>query len=568
MNAKTKAAKAAPDRSLKPGDELLFLPLGGSGEIGMNLNLYGCQGKWVIVDFGMTFADPTLPGIELVFPDIRFLEDNLDNLLGIVLTHGHEDHIGAVPYLAADLGIPIYATPFTAALVREKLNEQGLSGEVKLKTIPMEGSLQLGPFGFRYMALAHSIPEGNALLIETPYGRIFHTGDWKLDEAPILGTPSTAEQLTAVGDAGVLAIVCDSTNVFNAEASGSETGVRDSLMDLLANRPNRVLVTTFASNAARLDTVARVAEATGRRLVLIGRSMERIWRVARETGYLKGLPSPASLDESDSIEPSKQLILCTGCQGEPNAALSRIANGEHSHIKLARGDLVVFSSKQIPGNEVSIGNVINKLIGDGITVIAEKQEHVHVSGHPSRVELEAMYGWIRPKISVPVHGEMRHMTEQAIWAKRWGVPDAIVPHNGTVIRLAPGTPEIIAHAPVGRLVLDGDVIIPHDSLPIIVRRRLMHNGAITAVLALNSKGKLAAEPQVSWNGLPVEDEAEAFEADCLEAIEHAMGKAASGGKAGSSDDERLAEQVRIAVRRVARDYTAKRPVTEVHILRV
>lgn len=562
MSRSPKPRASAAAAALVPGDELLFLPLGGSGEIGMNLNLYGCQGKWVIVDFGMTFGDPSLPGVELVFPDIRFLEENADDILGIVLTHGHEDHIGAVPYLAADLGVPLYATPFTAALVREKLNEQGLSGDVKLKTIPMGGSVKLGPFSFRYMALAHSIPEGNALVIDTPHGRVFHTGDWKLDDEPLIGTPSTAEQLTAVGDAGVLAMVCDSTNVFNAEASGSEAGVRDSLMQLLAKRPGRVVVTTFASNAARLDTVARVAEATGRRLVLLGRSMERIWRVARETGYLKGLPSPASLDESDSIEPHRQLILCTGCQGEPNAALSRIAGGAHSHIKLAPGDLVVFSSKQIPGNEVSIGHVINTLIASGVEVIGEKQAHVHVSGHPSRVELEAMYGWIRPTIAVPVHGEMRHMNEQAIWAKRWGAKHAIVPHNGTVIRLAPGTPQIIAHAPAGRLVLDGDVIIPHDSLPIVVRRRLMHNGSITAVLAVNAKGKLACEPQVSWHGLPVEDEQDAFYDDCLEAIDAAF------AKLGSSNEERLAEQIRIAIRKVARDYTAKRPVTEVHILSV
>lgn len=547
---------------MTPGDELLFLPLGGSGEIGMNLNLYGCRGKWVIVDFGMTFADPTLPGVELVFPDITFLEQHVDDLLGIVLTHGHEDHIGAVPYLAAELGVPLYATPFTAALVREKLNEHGLSSELKLKTIPMGGSVKLGPFDFRYVALAHSIPEGNALVIDTPHGRIFHTGDWKLDDTPILGTPSTAEQLTAVGDAGVLAMVCDSTNVFNREESGSEGGVRDSLMTLLADRPGRVVVTTFASNAARLDSVARVAEATGRRLVLLGRSMERIWRVARETGYLKGLPSPASLDEADSIEPARQLILCTGCQGEANAALSRIANGDHSHIRLSPGDLVVFSSKQIPGNELPIGHVINTLIGNGIDVITEKQAHVHVSGHPSAPELEAMYGWIRPTIAVPVHGEARHMTEQARLARAWGVPHAVVPHNGTVIRLAPGAPRIIDHAPVGRLVLDGDMIIPHDSLPVVVRRRLMFNGQITAVLAIGAKGKLACEPQVSWQGLPVEEKQQAFRADCIAAVEDAF------AKAGGGNDERLAEQVRIAVRRIARDYTAKRPVTQVHVLHV
>jgi ribonuclease J len=306
---------------MTPGDELIFLPLGGSGEIGMNLNLYGCRGKWVIVDFGMTFGNPGLPGIELVFPDIQFIEKRRKDLLGIVLTHGHEDHIGAIPYLAADLGVPLYATPFTAGLIREKLSEEGLEGEVKLKIIPMEGNFNLGPFGFRYLHLAHSIPEGNAVLIDTPHGRIFHTGDWKLDTDPILGKPTTAETLTAIGDEGVLALVCDSTNVFNEEESGSETGVRDSLLKLLKSRKGRIVVTTFASNAARVHAVAQVAHALGRRLVLVGRSMERIVRVSRDTGYLRDLPTIASAEEAELLAPNLQLILCTGCQGEPQAAI-------------------------------------------------------------------------------------------------------------------------------------------------------------------------------------------------------------------------------------------------------
>jgi ribonuclease J len=546
---------------MKPADELLFVPLGGSGEIGMNLNLFGCQGKWVMVDFGMTFADPTLPGVELVLPSIDFIEERRKDLLGIVLTHGHEDHIGAIPYLAADLGVPLYATPFTAGLIRAKLAEEGLEGEVKLKTVPMGGSIQLGPFGFRYVHLAHSIPEGNAVVIDTPYGRIFHTGDWKLDDEPILGQPSTPEQLTALGDAGVLAMVCDSTNVFNPEASGSEGGVRDSLLRVCQGRKGRVVVTTFASNVARLDTLGRVASATGRRPVLLGRSMERITRVAREAGYLKSFPPLASMEEAEYLDRDKVLIACTGCQGEPNAALSRIASGEHSHVKLERGDVVIFSSKNIPGNELSIGRVHNQLVEKGVEVITEKTAHVHVSGHPGRPELEAMYGWIRPQIAVPVHGERRHMEEHARLAKRCGVGQAIVPGNGTVIRLAPGEAAITGHVEAGRLVVDGEMIVPADGLTMVERRRLMHNGYIAATIALGKGGRVLAGPEIVMHGVPVEADRAEFLRECKEKVERAI------DHAGSANADRLAEQMRIALRRTARDWTGKRPVAEVIILK-
>jgi ribonuclease J len=331
---------------------------------------------------------------------------------------------------------------------------------VKVKTIPLGGSLQLGAFGFRYAALAHSIAEGNALVIDTPHGTIFHTGDWKLDDAPLIGTPSTVAELTAIGDAGVLAYIGDSTNVFNHEASGSESGVRDALLDLLKGQRGRVVVTTFASNVARLDTLGRVAQACGRKLVLAGRSMDRITRIAKESGYLKDFPPLVDMDDADHIPPDQLMVVCTGCQGEPQAALSRIASGNHP-VKLSKGDLVVFSSKKIPGNEIGIGVVHNMLIERGIRVITEKEAHVHVSGHPGKPELEAMLGWLRPQIAVPVHGEARHMQAHAELAKACGVPHQVVPSNGTIIRLAPGKPAIIDHAPAGRWVLDGDMIIPH-----------------------------------------------------------------------------------------------------------
>jgi ribonuclease J len=548
---------------MKPGKELIFLPLGGSGEIGMNVNLFGCNGKWVMVDLGMTFADPGYPGVELVLPDLSFIEERKADLLGVVLTHGHEDHIGAIPYLANDLGVPLYATPFTAGLIAKKLEEEGLTKEVKLNIIPMGGTLELGDFSFRYVALAHSIPEGNALVIDTPYGRIFHTGDWKLDDGPLLGTPASAEELTAIGDSGVLAMIGDSTNVFNTEASGSETDVREGLLKVVkARKKGRVLVTTFASNAARLATLGWVAKETGRHLVLAGRSMERITQVAKATGYLKDMPPTLSWEAAANMDPAKLLILCTGAQGEPMAALSRIASGSHPVIKLEQGDLVVYSSKQIPGNELAIGRVQNALATRGIEVITEKQAHVHVSGHPGRPELEAMYEWIRPEMAIPVHGERRHMEAHAALALETGVKKAMVPINGSAIRLAPNGPKLLSHEKAGRLVLDGDVILPADGVTIVERRRLMMNGHMGVTVVLGRDGRVAALPAVTAQGVPVEEDKADFLIECAEAAE------AVAKKADSKNAEKYAEAIRVAVRRVAREWTGKKPVTDVQVVRL
>lgn len=547
---------------MKPGKELIFLPLGGSGEIGMNVNLYGCNGKWIMVDLGMTFADPNLPGVELVLPDLSFIEDRQKDLLGIVLTHGHEDHIGAIPYLVGDFDVPLYATPFTAGLIRKKLIEEGIERDVELNVVELEGEVDLGPFKCRYVPLAHSIPEGNALLIETPYGKIFHTGDWKLDEAPVLGVPSTAEELTALGDEGILALVGDSTNVFNPEASGSETGVREGLDKVIAGHKGRVLVTTFASNAARLHTLGEVAKDTGRRICVVGRSLDRILEVSRSVGYLTDFPPTVPQEEAMNLPRDKLLIVSTGAQGEARAALSRIAEGEHSHIRLERGDLVVYSSKQIPGNEIAIGRVQNALAAAGVEIITDRQAHVHVSGHPGIPELEAMYGWIRPQISIPVHGERRHMEEHARLARRVGVPEAVVPVNGSAIRLAPGKPQIVSHEPVGRLVLDGDVILPADGATMLARRRMMHNGLIAVFVVLDGKGRLLAPPQVQSHGVPVEDDRDEFIDDCVSAASEAA------AKARGSNEDALAEAIRVAVRRKAREWTGKKPITEVTVTRV
>ncbi|HTG79948.1 MAG TPA: ribonuclease J, partial [Sphingomicrobium sp.] len=422
---------------MTPGEELLFLALGGSGEIGMNVNLYGCRGKWLMADLGLTFADSDYPGVDLILPELEFIEERMADLVGIVLTHGHEDHIGALPYMAADLKVPLYATPFTAGLIAGKLEEEGLTGQVSLRIIERGGSIDLDPFRVTYVPLAHSIPEGNGLLIETPFGNVFHTGDWKIDETPVLGHPSSAETLTDIGEAGVLALVCDSTNVFQDNASGSEAGVHAGLYEAVLGARGRVLVTTFASNAARLETIGRVALETGRQVCVAGRSLDRILRVAKATGYLKDFPEPIRFDEAMMLPKQELLIIATGGQGEPRAALGRIAFGQHE-LKLAEGDTVIFSSKQIPGNEIAIGRIMNALSDLGALIVTDRQAHVHVSGHPGRPELEAMYRWIRPQILVPVHGEIRHMREQARLALDHGVPEAIYQVNGDVIHLAPG----------------------------------------------------------------------------------------------------------------------------------
>lgn len=547
-----------PDRNaVTPGNELLFLALGGSGEIGMNVNLYGTQGKWLMVDCGITFGDSSYPGIDVILPDLQFIEDRLDDLLGIVLTHGHEDHIGALPYLAADLGVPLYATPFTAGLIRGKLEEEGNDDRIELNVVDEEGPFRIGPFTLTYAPLAHSIPEGNALVIDTPYGRVFHTGDWKLDEAPSLGGASTAAELTAIGDKGVLALVCDSTNVFNPEASGSEADVRTGLDEVIGAAKGRVLVTTFASNAARLQTLGEVARDTGRELCVAGRSLDRILRVAKATGYLRDFPETVDFETAMTLPPSRVLIVATGGQGEPRAALNRIAEGSHV-LKVDAGDTVVFSSRQIPGNEIAIGKIMNALAAKGVTLITDRQAFVHVSGHPGRPELAEMYKWIRPQIILPVHGEVRHMHEQARFALAQGVPQAITQVNGEIYRLAPGKPRKLGEAPVGRLVLDGDVILPADGSTMNERRKLALYGQISVAVAVRG-GRIAGRAQVRVQGVPVEEDRDLFLDEAARAAAEAVAK---DGK----DIDRLRETLRLAVRRVATRFTGKKPIVDVLVV--
>ncbi len=545
-------------------DSLLFCPLGGSGEIGMNMNLFCCQGQWIMVDCGMTFGDPSLPGIDLVFPDPSFIADRRDDLLALVLTHGHEDHIGAVPYLWRRLRCPIYATPFTAELVRGKLSEAGLLKEVDLRVIDRGGTLEEGPFRITYVPLAHSIPEGNGLKIETPLGTLFHTGDWKLDDEPQIGAPSSPEDLSGIGEEGVLAMIGDSTNVFNASASGSEQTVKDTLSELVAGMTGRVVVTTFASNVARLQTIAAVARENRRKIVLVGRSMHRVVGAAKATGYLRDWPESADEDEVANLPRDKVLILCTGAQGEPRAALSRIATGSHRNIRLDSGDMVIFSSKIIPGNDLTVARLINDLALRDIDVLTEREAHVHVSGHPGRAELERMYSWIRPKIAVPVHGEPRHLRRHAQFARELGVEQSLAPSNGDIIRLAPGPAAVIDQAPTGRLALDGKILVRTDSDSIAARRRILMNGYIGLVVMVDEDDTLAGDPEVLAEGVPGLEPGGDLEDEVITATEKAQAKAADSGRAGDKD---ISEAIRVAVRRLVRQRTDKNPVVEVRYVR-
>ena len=542
-----------------PGEELLFVAIGGSGEIGMNVNLYGCRGQWIMVDLGLTFADATYPGVDLILPDLEFIEGQQERLAGIVLTHGHEDHIGALPYLAEELKAPLYATPFTAGLIAGKLEEEGLTGQVKLNIVERGGSIELGPFRVSFVALSHSIPEGNGVLIETPFGNVFHTGDWKIDETPVIGEAPSPDVLRAIGDEGVLALVCDSTNVFQDSPSGSEESVHAGLLAKVAEAKGRVLVTTFASNAARLQTIGRVALETGRKVCIAGRSLERILRVAQATGYLTDFPPPIDFDSAMRLPRSEVLVIATGGQGEPRAALGRIAGGTHD-LKLTEGDTVIFSSRIIPGNEVAIGRIMNQLSELGVRMVTERQAHVHVSGHPGRPELIEMYNWVRPKIVVPVHGEARHLREHARLALGHGVPQAVIQENGDVIRLASGDPKKIDEVRVGRLVLDGDVILPADGSTVNERRRIGYGGLITVALPIGEDGQLAGIPLIRPFGVPVEEDRDDFIADATDAAKRAYSPGV--------DEAAVRESVRLAVRRCATLWTGKKPLVEVMMLQV
>lgn len=538
-------------------NELLFLALGGSGEIGMNVNLYCCNGKWLMVDMGISFSDPYYPGVELVLPDLEFIEKNADNLLGIILTHGHEDHIGALPYLADELNVPLYATAFTASLIRHKLDENGIKN-LDLHVVDEGGVVELDPFTVTYKPLAHSIAEGNGVLIETPLGNIFHTGDWKLDKEPLIGTPTSPEALSAIGDKDILALVCDSTNVFNDKESGSEGDVKRNLIEVTKDLKNRILVTTFASNAARLQTLGEVAIATNRTLCVAGRSLDRMLEIGKANGYFKGFPPTVDFHTAMQLPRSEVMIIATGGQGEPRAALARIASESHK-ISLDEGDHVIFSSKQIPGNELAIGRIQNALAEQNINMITEKQAHIHVSGHPGKPELAKMYEWIRPEILLPVHGEIRHMKEQARFGAACGIEKQIVQKNGDLIRLAPNGPEHIGYERAGRLVLDGDILIDADGGTMNERRKISMHGQISVALVVNSGGEAEKAAEIHCNGVPLNEDMDDF-------LDEANEDAIAAMRDWGADIEKLRENVRLAVRRCANRWTGKKPIVNVLIV--
>ncbi|MCE3290808.1 MAG: fold metallo-hydrolase [Caulobacter sp.] len=555
-----------------PSDELIFLPLGGSNEIGMNFNLYGYgpeeDRKWIVVDLGITFGDQTTPGVEVILPDPEYIEAYAEDILGIVLTHAHEDHIGAVAWLWPRLKAPVYATPFTAFLLREKLREKGILDEVDITEVALGGSIELGPFELELITLTHSIPEPNGLAIRTPLGTILHTGDWKIDPDPLLGAVTDAAAIRRLGDEGVLAMVCDSTNVFVDGFAGSEGEVREAMTKLIGSLKGKIAVGCFASNVARMDTVIRAAEDAGRRVCLVGRSMHRMAAAAKSVGLMKGTAEFVSEKEAGYFPESSILYLCTGSQGEPRAALARIASGTHPHITLGQGDHVIFSSRVIPGNEVPIRALQNGLSDRGVRLYTEKDHPgIHVSGHPCRDELKQMYQWARPQIAVPTHGERRHLIEHAALAKDLQVPMTVTPRNGDMVRLAPGHPGIIDEVPSGRLYVDAGVLTPENGDALKQRRHAAFNGALTVSVVLDEKGKLLSGPQVRALGLPGDEEYPLDDAldDLADEAEQAIRKIPGEDRAF---DEIVEQAVCRVVKKAAYRIWERKPVVEAVVLRV
>ena len=540
--------------------ELVFLPLGGSGEIGMNMNLYGfgtpANRQWLMIDCGVMFGDLTTPGIDQITPDPAYILEEKEALLGVLLTHGHEDHIGAVALLAPHLGCPLYATPFTAALVRRKLEEAEIT-DVELIVLDIDAKFKLGPFDIEYITLTHSIPEPNGVVLRTELGTVLHTGDWKIDPAPTLGPEVDAAAIKKLGDAGLLAMVCDSTNVLSPGTSGSETKVRTSLIKLIGEQKGRVAVTTFASNVSRVISICEAAAASDRSVCLLGLSMHRIVNAARETGLLPDGLSFVDAKDAGHLPREHVLYLCTGSQGEPRAALTRIANNAHRDLTLSDGDTVIFSSKIIPGNDRNIYNLQNDLVDIGVKVITEKDEFVHVSGHPCRDELKLMYEWARPEIAIPVHGEARHLEEHADFAYELGAKEALAPRNGDLIRLAPDGPEVLEEVPSGRTYVDGDLMLPDGASPMRERKKLAAAGILSVSLVIDKKGELASRAQISSSGTPLAANADHDTERLIEEIEDAV--IALGARRRFD-----IEAVSLAVKRAARVFFdrewGKRPV--------
>jgi ribonuclease J len=541
-------------------EELLFLPLGGSNEVGMNFNCYRYKGKWLLIDCGIGFADDYLPGVDVVVPNIDAITPFKKDIVGLVITHAHEDHVGAVALLWPELQCPVYTTPFTAAVLKNKLTEEGLQGRVKVHEVQAGREYPLGPFSLEVIPLTHSIPEMHAIAVKTDAGTVMHTGDWKLDADPLVGPTTDEDTLRRYGDAGVLAMVCDSTNVFVEGESGSEADVRASLRDIIADCQNRAVVTLFASNVARLETVIRAAQDAGREVALSGKSLWRMSDAARQSGYLEGIGRLLTEEQGMELPRSKVVFIVTGCQGESRAALSKIARGDHPAIRLSPGDTIIFSSRTIPGNETKISWVHNQLVLQGLEVINDYNGFVHVSGHPARMELERMYQLVRPKIAVPTHGEARHLREHVNFARQLQVPEAVEATNGAVIRLKEGAAQVVGHVPSGYLALDGNSLIATDSSVIRTRRKIRDDGFCAVSVVIDKRGKLVSPPKFSAPGsLDFEDDRDLFLA-MREEMEALIDRGRFEGKS-----EMLEQKLRNVMRRFLRDELGKKPVLDVHV---
>ncbi|MBN9147319.1 MULTISPECIES: ribonuclease J [unclassified Nitrobacter] len=550
-------------------DELMFAPLGGVGEIGMNLSIYGLgnrhQRSWLAVDLGVSFGDEEhLPGIDLIMPDIRFLEKERKNLVGLVLTHAHEDHFGAIIDLWPRLKCPIYATKFSAALFEAKCAAERNPPEIPVTVVPSGGRVDIGPFGVEFVPVAHSIPESHALAIHTAAGIVLHTGDWKLDPTPLVGLPTDERRLRELGDEGVLALVGDSTNAVREGRSPSETEVAGTIAKLVKAAKGRVAVTTFASNVGRLRAVADAARGAGREVVVVGRAMERVVQVARETGHLDGMQEFRSVDVYGHLPPDKVLAVCTGSQGEQRAALARIARDDHPQVTLNRGDTVIFSSRTIPGNEKAVGAIINGLVTQGIEVITDRTELVHVSGHPRRDELRDLIAWVRPQVLIPVHGEALHLSEHARLARAAGVPKVLICKNGDLVRLGPGEVGIIDELPSGRFYKDGSILEDSKSRAVVERRRMAFAGCVFVALIVTDKGELIDDPEIDLVGIPEKNPAGELLDDIV--FDTVVSTLKSLPRTQRRDPDAMAESLRRAVRATIAEEWGKKPLCYVHVL--
>ena len=550
-------------------DELLFCPLGGSGEIGMNMNLFAYgkpdNQKWLMVDIGVTFADDTFPGIDLIYPDAGFIIDKKEDLLGIILTHAHEDHIGAIAHIWPQIKCKIFSTPFTAVLIREKFKEKRIDIGNSLKIVDLNGTVDLKPFKIEFITLTHSILEPNGLRIETPAGNILHTGDWKCDPNPLIGEKINSKRLKEIGEKGVLAMICDSTNVFSIGRAGSELDVRKSLLNIMSRLKKRIIVTSFASNVARMESIFYCAEKLGRQISLVGRSMHRIYKAAKQCGYLKDVIEPIDPRDAKKISREKIIYLCTGSQGEPMGAMMRISSFVHPDVHIEKNDTVIFSSKIIPGNERKLYKLHNQLVREGIEVISEENEFVHVSGHPNREDLKDMYNWVRPNAVIPVHGEHRHMIEHINFAKEMQVPYPIRVENGDIVKIYPGNkPEVYDKAPSGRLYVDGNIPVEEDSKSIKERKNLSSNGYMEVTILVTPKGNIHKRPILSFKGLPIID-TEEFAYGLEEEI-----KSISNTFSLNNNKQKgnLVDALKIGCRKYTKEKTGKKPFTNINIVKI